>query len=240
VHELCHGLGFLTFINLTSGAKLLGFDGTFMLNLERYGANPPDYPSMTNAQRVAASTDTGNLHWVGDNVEESSGVLTTGKVGNHVRMLAPNPQQPGSSVSHWDTVLAPHQIMEPTYTGPLHNPVLELPLFQDIRWTLLTSPPRRHHRGTCVLDSQPTTMATTRRTSQSIAPPPACGSSSTPPLPLCARSSGGRRATSPPQDGFSLDYTLTGQGCLEPGGLSRQSLCPRTSFCTSTWAVWQK
>jgi hypothetical protein len=31
--------------------------------------------------------------------------------------------------------------MEPTYTGPLHNPVLELPLFQDIGWTLLTPPP---------------------------------------------------------------------------------------------------
>ena len=141
VHELGHGLGFQTFVDLQTGAKALGLDDTFMLNLERHGASPPDYPSMTNAQRVAASTDTGNLHWVGGNVKASSGVLTAGKVGDHVRMFAPNPAQPASSVSHWDTVLTPNQIMEPFYTGPLHNPVLELPLFQDIGWTLLTTPP---------------------------------------------------------------------------------------------------
>jgi hypothetical protein len=141
VHELGHGLGFLTFVNLQTGAKALGLDDTFMLNLERHGASPPDYPSMTDAQRVAASTDTGNLHWVGANVRASSGVLTAGKLGDHVQMFAPNQAQPGSSVSHWDTVLIPNQIMEPSYTGPLHNPVLELPLFQDIGWTLLTTQP---------------------------------------------------------------------------------------------------
>ena len=140
VHELCHGLGFLTIVNLATGAKALGFNDTFMLNLERHGASPPDYPSMTDAQRVAASTDTGNLHWVGANVQASSGVLTAGTVGTHVRMYAPNPQEPGSSVSHWDTVLTPNQIMEPIYTGPLHSPVLELPLLQDIGWTLSTTP----------------------------------------------------------------------------------------------------
>ena len=141
VHELGHGLGFLPSVNLLTGAKFFGFDDTFMLNLEHHGASPPDYPSMTNAQRVAASTDTGNLHWVGRNVRESSGVLTDGKVGDHVQMYAPNSAQTGSSVSHWDTVLTPNQLMEPFYTEPLHNPVLELPLFQDIGWTLLTTPP---------------------------------------------------------------------------------------------------
>ncbi len=64
VHELGHGLGFLTLVDLASGAKALGFNDAFMLNLENHGASPPDYPSMTNAQRVTASTATGNLHWV--------------------------------------------------------------------------------------------------------------------------------------------------------------------------------
>ena len=136
MHELGHGLGFLTFVDLTSGAKALGFNDTFMRNLEDHGASPSDYPSMTNAQRVAASIDTGNLHWTGANVRAASGVLSAGTVGDHVRMYAPNPAQPGSSVSHWDTVLTPNQVMEPSYTGPLHNPVLELPLFQDIGWTV--------------------------------------------------------------------------------------------------------
>ena len=104
--------------------------------LENHGASPSDYPSMTNAQRVTASTSTGNLHWIGANVRAASGVLTAGKVGDHVQMFAPNPQQQGSSVSHWDTALSPDQVMEPIYTGVHHNPVLELPLFQDIGWTL--------------------------------------------------------------------------------------------------------
>jgi hypothetical protein len=136
LHEMGHGLGFLTFVDSASGAKFLGFNDTFMLNLEDHGASPADYPSMTNAQRVAASKDTGNLHWVGAHVRAASGVLTAGKAGDHVQMFAPNPQQPGSSVSHWDTALTPNQLMEPSYTVPL-DPVLDLPLLQDIGWTLL-------------------------------------------------------------------------------------------------------
>jgi len=136
VHELGHGLGFLTFVNLTSGAKLQSKNDTFMLNLEDHGASPADYPSMTDAQRVLASQDTGNLHWVGANVRAASGVLTVGAVGDHVRMFAPNSPQSGSSVSHWDTALTPNQVMESTYTGPLHNPGLELALFEDIGWTV--------------------------------------------------------------------------------------------------------
>ena len=133
LHEIGHGLGFLTFVNLASGTKLSGFDDAFMLNLEDHVTGKL-YPTMTAAERVAASTDTGNLHWVGPNVKAASGVLTSGKVGDHVRMFAPNPQQGGSSVSHWDTALTPNQLMEPSYTGPLHNPGLEIPLFQDIGW----------------------------------------------------------------------------------------------------------
>lgn len=136
VHELAHGLGFVTFVDLASGAKALGFNDAYMRNLERHGAAPPDYPSMTNAQRVAASIDSGNLHWIGANVRAANGLLTAGKVGDHVRMFAPNPAQPGSSVSHWDTVATPNQIMEPSYTEPLHTPVLERQLFRDIGWRL--------------------------------------------------------------------------------------------------------
>lgn len=145
VHELGHGLGFLTFVDLTSGAKLGSFPGfegrndTFMLHLEDHVAAPSDYPSMTNAQRVAASTDTENLHWVGANVRAASGVLSAGAVGGHVQMFAPFPQEGGSSVSHWDTALTPDQIMEPIYTSALHNPVLELPLFKDIGWALVSA-----------------------------------------------------------------------------------------------------
>ena len=135
LHELGHGLGFASLVDLGTGAKALGFNDTYMRLLENHGATPADYPSMTNGQRVAASISTGNLHWTGANVRAASGVLSAGKVGDHVRMFAPNPQQGGSSVSHFDTALTPDQLMEPSYTVPNHNPVLEIPLFQDIGWT---------------------------------------------------------------------------------------------------------
>jgi hypothetical protein len=141
LHELGHGLGFMTVVNLSSGAKLGGFNDAFMRHLEHHGASPAGYPSMTNAGRVAASMDTGNLHWIGPAVRAFSGVLSAGRVGDHVRMFAPNPQRPGSSVSHWDTVLGPNQLMEPSYNGPLHDPALELPLFFDIGWTVVGGDP---------------------------------------------------------------------------------------------------
>jgi FG-GAP-like repeat/FG-GAP repeat len=135
-HELAHGLGFLSFVNLKTGAKFFGFNDTYMRNLVNNGASPPDYPSMTDAQRVAASIATGNLLWVGANVQSWSSGLTEGAVGTRVRMYAPNPAVVGSSVSHWDTVLTPNQVMEPSYTVPLHKPRIEQPLFRDIGWTV--------------------------------------------------------------------------------------------------------
>jgi hypothetical protein len=54
-------------------------------------------------------------------------------------MYAPNPYQPGSSVSHWDTSAFPNQLMEPAINGDLTHEVtppqdLTFPLLQDIGW----------------------------------------------------------------------------------------------------------
>ena len=56
-----------------------------------------------------------------------------------VKMFAPNPFQPGSSVSHFDRSAAPNLLMEPSINGDLTQAVsppldLTLPLFQDIGW----------------------------------------------------------------------------------------------------------
>ncbi len=133
LHELAHGLGFLTFVNLATGAKLMGFDDAFMRNLEDHTTGKL-YPSMTNAERVAASTNTGNLHWVGSNVRAGSGVLTAGRIGDHVQMYAPSPQVQGSSVSHFDTLLSPDELLEPFATAhPMRTLTEEL--LKDIGWS---------------------------------------------------------------------------------------------------------
>ncbi len=141
LHEMGHGLGFLSLVNLSSGAKFLSSNDAYMQFLENHSTGE-SYPAMTNAERVAASKNTSNLHWTGANVLAAGAGLTAGRhPSGHVQMYAPNPQQPGSSVSHWDTVLTPNQLMEPRYTGPTHDFELELVAFQDMGWSILGPTP---------------------------------------------------------------------------------------------------
>jgi cysteine-rich repeat protein len=91
---------------------------------------------MTDAERLAANVDTGNLHWVGVSVVAAGGVLTAGvHPSGHVEMYAPNPAQGGSSVSHWSTSLTPNEVMEPFATPTSIIPVT-VALMQDIGWTI--------------------------------------------------------------------------------------------------------
>jgi hypothetical protein len=137
-HEIAHGLGFQTFM-ASDGTLFNGFDDTYELNLEHHFATPPDYPSMTDAQRAAGNIGDPNLHWTGGIVNAlAPGILTGGIANGHVRMYGPNPYQSGSSVSHWSTACSPNLAMEPSYAGPNHNGTMELALFEDIGWTLIS------------------------------------------------------------------------------------------------------
>ncbi len=141
LHEIAHGLGFLSLVDLSSGAKFgtPGRDDAYMRYLENHSTGKT-YPAMTNTERITASTNTGNLHWVGPNVLANIGILSSGTSGGHVRMYAPNPAQPGSSVSHWDTVLSPDELMEP-YLTPTTDYRLTIELLKDLGWTVVIPPP---------------------------------------------------------------------------------------------------
>lgn len=148
LHEIGHGLGFSTFVDLNSGAKLLGFNDTYMLNLEDHSTGKL-YPTMTDAERVAASTDTGDLHWVGASVVSGGTGLSSGRhsPSGHVEMYAPSPNEPGSSVSHFSTSLSPNELMEPFYTGADHTVGLALNLMTDIGYQV-----QKRRRGQLVGD----------------------------------------------------------------------------------------
>lgn len=135
LHELAHGLGFLSFVNLNTGALPSGLPDAYTFYLEYHGANPPDLISMTNTERLTAIKSAPNLHWTGVNVISEGGNLTSGVgPGGHVEMYAPNPVEPGSSVSHFNTTLFPNELMEPSYTGPNHDVRLTASLLEDIGW----------------------------------------------------------------------------------------------------------
>lgn len=135
LHEIAHGLGFLSLVNLSTGGKFFGFDDAYMRNLENHSTGVL-YPAMSNAERVAASINTGNLHWIGPNVVAASGVLSAGvDPMGHVQMYAPSPAQSGSSVSHFSTTLSPDEVMEPFATVTSMLP-MTVALMQDLGWTI--------------------------------------------------------------------------------------------------------
>ncbi|MGH9365714.1 MAG: hypothetical protein ACRD1B_10700 [Thermoanaerobaculia bacterium] len=134
LHEIAHGLGFLSLVDLASGAKFAGFDDAYMRFLEDHTTGLR-FSAMTNAQRLTASRNTGNLHWTGTQaIACGNAVLTAGRdpVTGHIEMFAPNPAQGGSSVSHFSTTLTPNQLMEPFYTGPLLVPDIDPCLLADL------------------------------------------------------------------------------------------------------------
>lgn len=134
VHEMAHGLGFLTFVNGISGTRFQGYDDAYMALLEDHRTNMR-WSQMSNGQRASSALASGNLHWLGSHVAEESTYLTAGRASNgHVDMYAPNPYQSGSSVSHFSRSLSPDPAMEPSYTGPNHDPFLSAQLLYDVGW----------------------------------------------------------------------------------------------------------
>jgi hypothetical protein len=128
-------------VALSTGAKFLGHDDAYERRLEQHGAVPSDYPSMSNAQRITASTSDPNLQWLGGLVN-AAGItsLSEGVANGHVRLHGPPAQQPGSSVSHFSTDLFPNQLMEPFYNGPNHDVGMTLLLLRDLGWTEAAAP----------------------------------------------------------------------------------------------------
>ncbi len=60
-----------------------------------------------------------------------------GMNGGYLRMYAPNPREPGSSVSHFSTAATPNLLMEPALNQELFNETdMTVPLFRDIFWPI--------------------------------------------------------------------------------------------------------
>lgn len=133
LHEIAHGLGFTSLVNSATGAKLSGLNDAYMNLLEDHSTGTL-YPAMTDNQRVAASLNTGNLHWTGAAVLAAAPVLSAGVSHGHVEMYAPSILESGSSVSHFSTSLTPDELMEPSYNGPNLEPGLALQLLVDMGW----------------------------------------------------------------------------------------------------------
>jgi hypothetical protein len=143
-HEIAHGLGFVCLVD-QNGGELADTSGPFPDAFEERLFDLSTglaWPAMTDAQRAASSTDSGNLVWTGPQVEAKSSLFSSGVAsGGRVRMYAPNPWLDGSSVSHWDSSLSPYEALEPYYRASVHSLLITGQALADVGWNLAGSAP---------------------------------------------------------------------------------------------------
>jgi hypothetical protein len=141
LHELGHGMGFLTLLDGQTGTLLLNKNDIFMVFLQDMTQNQT-WPNLSDAQRMASATNNGNLVWSGATVTSMAGGLSSGvHPSGFVRMYAPTTYNEGSSISHWDTTLFPNQLMEPQATGDTRTIGLAYELMIDLGWPVNTIVP---------------------------------------------------------------------------------------------------
>ena len=114
LHELGHGLGFLTYADAQTGQLMQGLPDVYTNNMFDRTTNKR-WNQMTNAERMASALNNRNVVWDGANIRIASGFLTVGRDANgRVELFTPNPFQEGSSVSHFEQISSPNLLMEPS------------------------------------------------------------------------------------------------------------------------------
>lgn len=135
LHEIGHGLGSLSFANVSTGAYSGNPD--IWARFQRDATTGLTWFEMSNAQRAASAINTNNLFWIGPNTAIASSFLTAGRdpANGTVQLFTPNPVQGGSSVSHWSTATSPNLLMEPSINSGIPLTLdLSRQQMRDIGW----------------------------------------------------------------------------------------------------------
>ncbi|MFO1425791.1 MAG: hypothetical protein U1F11_02225 [Steroidobacteraceae bacterium] len=118
LHELGHGLGFISIVDLATGNGVNDSGGTEHFAIyDQFIYDETvalSWPQMNAAQRLQSSHNNGNLAWSGTRVNAHLNRLSAGiSTGRRLRLYAPStPGSTGGPVSHWDTVATPSLLME--------------------------------------------------------------------------------------------------------------------------------
>lgn len=135
LHEIGHGIGFLSLHDPATGEKFMGFNDAY-LRLLRDESTAELWRDMTDAERLTSQVNTGNVTWAGPVAGAKAVGFNAGLNNGRIRMFAPNPFQSGSSISHWDTAVSPNELMEPILTSTARD-YATYALMQDVGWQLL-------------------------------------------------------------------------------------------------------
>jgi hypothetical protein len=140
LHEIGHGLGFLSLLGSDGSQALAGYSDVYTNRL--YSETLGALVDLTDSSRQSALISETDLTWSGNAVDGLSSTLVQGVTNNNVRMYAPNPYESGSSVSHFDISLSPNDLMEPYKTSrATTEDQLTRNLFRDIGWQTIPDAP---------------------------------------------------------------------------------------------------
>ncbi|MCU0754809.1 MAG: Ig-like domain-containing protein [Xanthomonadales bacterium] len=175
MHELAHGLGFLSLACTQSGGCNFGSAGTAPLggypqgipdvwsDFQRVGTSGGLWRNLTNTQRASSMTSD-QLIWDGPKVGVSRpNFLPTnasGLIDGCIKLHAPSSLQPGSSISHWSSQTSPDLLMEPALTASIGRQQVDLTpsLLEDIGWTLSSGAAPTITTTTTMLSTNPATV----------------------------------------------------------------------------------
>jgi hypothetical protein len=120
-------------VNSTPPAALGGVDPTIVIPAVRISL--ADGNRLKDVLRFRSRTKSGVFTTLRSNPNLLNGADLLGRPV----IYTPNPFEPGSSVSHWDTSAIPNQLMEPAINGDLTHSVnvpqdLTFSLLRDIGW----------------------------------------------------------------------------------------------------------
>lgn len=142
VHELVHGLGFATFVDLETGAFVDDTPDVYAVFIRDLLIGK-DWPEMTDEERRESVENDGEVVWDGPSASSTGApTLSDGVNQGRIQLYAPASRSPGSSISHWDREVTPDALMEPFVTTTDDVDVtrgigLATCQLQDIGWTLI-------------------------------------------------------------------------------------------------------
>lgn len=138
VHELIHGLGFISGVNIQTGSftkQLPNVYDTLIRDLDR-----GRWPELTTEQRERSITNEHRVVFAGEaTLTRGADTVCAGKTDHKIRLYAPDPVEPGSSISHLSDTIAPNDLMEPFATGDIElddGIGLATCVLADIGWEL--------------------------------------------------------------------------------------------------------
>jgi hypothetical protein len=139
LHEICHGLGFLGSFSASSDLGSWGwntgypviFDPLYYNGSHQQLINTTLFPNPSS--ELLGQITSNNVYCTGAKVMQAN-------AGNPVKIYAPSPWAPGSSMVHWDEIYrdTPNALMRYAISAgsSIHDPgPFTLGLLQDIGWT---------------------------------------------------------------------------------------------------------